>query len=402
MNLVHKHSVLAILVLLFSISLLAKDSKNPFVLVSGEKLQKARELYASGEYKKNPALKKLLKDCEKTLNAEFVTVVDKKEAGPSGNKHDYFSFADYYWPNPDTPDKFPYIKKDGEVNPDIYDAGDKTVLPKMLKATFNLGIGYYITGKREYAEKCMQWLQAWFLDTTTMMNPNLEYSQIIRGSKKNNYSGLIDGCELPKVMDAITMVSESELMTPQMKADLKKWFEAYLDWIVNSEMGTKESKSENNHGSWYDQDVAALALFVGRNNLVKQVCENVKTKRISVQIEPDGAQPKELARTRSLHYSSYNLKALTKLANIAAKVNIDLWNYTSPKGGSIRKALNYLLPYISGEQKWENKQITDYKIKPFYEIFVMASDVYHDDSYVNAAAKNAGVEQEGMYEALIY
>ncbi len=394
-------------VILFSVLILsgfisAKAPQGRFVLVNGEKLKKARELYAAGDYKKNPVLKKLVKDSEKSLKTDLVTILDKKDAGPSGNKHDYYSLANYYWPNPNTPDGLPYIKKDGEVNPEIYESGDKDVFPKMLKTTFNIGVGFYITGNKEYAEQGIKWLKTWFVDTATMMNPNFEYSQIIRGSKKKNYSGIIDACEIPKVLDAIAMLSGSELMTDEMDKNLKKWFESYLDWLMNSENGKRESKSENNHGTWYDQGVAAVAYYVGKDDLVKKYCENVKTKRIPEQIETDGSQPKELARTRSLHYSCYNLEAMAKLARIGDRVKVDIWDYTTPDGRSIKKALDYILPFISGENQWENKQITDFKVKTFFDLFVMASDAYHTDVYTNAALKNLGNDSSTMSESILY
>jgi hypothetical protein len=402
MSFIKTHAIIAITILFISSLSIAKTPQGKFVLVNESKLSKSRELYGSGEYKKNPVLKKLLKDCEKALGADIVTIMDKKDAGPSGSKHDYYSLANYYWPNPNTPDGLPYIKKDGEVNPDIYDSGDKESLPKMLKTTLNLGVGYYITGKPEYAEKGIKWLQTWFSDTLTMMNPNLDYSQVIRGSKKNNYSGIIDACEIPKVLDAIALLSGSDLMTEDMDKSLKKWFNAYLDWLLNSENGKKESKSDNNHGSWYDQDVAAVAYYVGKEDIAKRICENIRNKRISEQIEPDGSQPKELARTRSLHYSCYNLEALSRLARIGERVKVDIWGYVSSDGRSIKKALDYLIPFIAGDKKWENKQITDFKVRSFYEVFVMASDVYHDNTYCNAAIKNLGSENANMTDTILY
>ena len=40
-------------------------------------------------------------------------VVDgKKLVAPSGDKHDYISVGTYWWPNPDTSDGLPYIRRD--------------------------------------------------------------------------------------------------------------------------------------------------------------------------------------------------------------------------------------------------------------------------------------------------
>src|ERR1700759_3202192 len=48
--------------------------------------------------------------------AKILTVVDKPQASPSGDAHDYVSFARYYWPDPSKPDGLPYLSRDGHHN----------------------------------------------------------------------------------------------------------------------------------------------------------------------------------------------------------------------------------------------------------------------------------------------
>jgi hypothetical protein len=54
--------------------------------------------------------------------------------------------------------------------------------------------------------------------------------------------------------------------------------------------------------------------------------------------------PQELSRTTSWHYSNYNASALCRLALTAKHVGVDLWGYTSASGGSIVKAIDFLIP----------------------------------------------------------
>src|SRR5882757_10115398 len=51
-----------------------------------------------------PAYKQLLKDADKALEFGPVSVMEKKNAPPSGDKHDYMSLAPYYWPDPSKAD----------------------------------------------------------------------------------------------------------------------------------------------------------------------------------------------------------------------------------------------------------------------------------------------------------
>ena len=62
-----------------------------------------------------PAYKQLLKEANSALLYQPVSVVEKKNVPPSGDKHDYTSLAPYFWPDPSKPNGLPYIQKDGQT-----------------------------------------------------------------------------------------------------------------------------------------------------------------------------------------------------------------------------------------------------------------------------------------------
>src|SRR5437016_14240608 len=91
-----------------------------------------------------------------------------------------------------------------------------------------------------------------------------------------------------------------------------------------------ESRTTNNHAVWYDVQLADFALFAGDVEAARQVISAVPSARIDTQIAPDGSMPRELERTRSLHYSNFNLQAFAELSTLGQLVNVDLWSYESP------------------------------------------------------------------------
>ena len=139
---------------------------------------------------------------------------------------------------------------------------------------------------------------------------------------------------------------------------LKAWFSQYLDWMTTSPIGLDEWDERNNHGTAYDMQAAALALFVGHEEQARKILENDTKKRIASQIEPDGSQPHELARTRSLSYATLNATLFCELAVIGEKVGVDLWNYETADGRSIKRAVEWLMPYWKGDKPWTRQQIT--------------------------------------------
>ena len=64
-----------------------------------------------------------------------------------------------------------------------------------------------------------------------------------------------------------------------------------------------------------------------------------------------------VARTKSLSYSRMNLSAFQRLARLGEKVGVDLWNYETPDGRSIKKAQDFLAPYLRREKEWEYPQL---------------------------------------------
>ena len=104
--------------------------------------------------------------------------------------------------------------------------------------------------------------------------------------------------------------------------------------------------------------VAGLALFVGKNEIAKKAIESAKTRLVK-HIEPDGKQPHELARTKGFSYSAMNLNGFFNLADLGRAVGIDLWNFQSEDGRSLRRALDFLAPFADPNKKWEHKQIGD-------------------------------------------
>lgn len=322
---------------------------------------------------------------DKALTEGPFSVMDKKELPPSGDKHDYMSLAPYWWPNPATKDGLPYIRRDGETNPERYKVPDDGNFNKLQNAVHALALAYYFTGKEEYAARAALLLRTWFLDPATRMNPNLNYAQAVPGVNTGRGTGLIDDRGVPRILDAITLLADSHSLTEHDTEDLRKWFTQYLDWLQNSQNGRDESDAKNNHGSWYDQQIVGIALFLGDKDLARKIAETAETKRIDLQIEPDGSEPLELARTKSFSYSVFNLDALERLAEEARLANVDLWSYRARNGASIRAALDYLLPYAEGQKRWTHQALNGVDANSLAEPLLLAALNYRELDYLKKA-----------------
>jgi hypothetical protein len=314
----------------------------------------------NGESEFLPAFNQLLKEADEALAGGVYSVTFKDMVPPSGSKNDYMSMGPYWWPDPEKPNGLPYIRRDGEVNPER-DRLDSAQKSKMTNAVRNLSLAWFFSGKEDYAEKAAELLRVWFLDPETLMNPHLNYGQSIPGSTEGRFIGIIDGRSFAVLVDAIALLETSESLTEDEKTGLRNWFEGYFLWLTTSEFGKEEDNYRNNHSVAFDVQACGIAYFLGKDDYVRQKVGEMPERRIDPMIEADGSQPHELIRTRAFGYSVSNLRNFFDAGEIGLNVGVDIFNYVNPKGASLQTALDYLIGYIGREQDWPYEEISDWE-----------------------------------------
>lgn len=294
----------------------------------------------------------LIARAEAAMRRPLYTVVDKRTIPPSGDRHDYLSIGPYWWPDPAKKDGLPYIRRDGEVNPDRdTDKFDVSDLEGMSADVETLSLAYYFSGNPRYAGRAASLVRTWFLAPATRMNPNMNYAQAVPGREEGRAEGVLDTSRLERVVDGIGLIGPSGKLTPEEQQGLEKWFSDYLNWMQTSRNGKAENAAKNNHGMWFDAQTAQFALFARRPEMTRAVAEAFPKKRIAPQFTTEGKLPLELARTRSLHYSIYALFAAYDVADMAKCVGVDLWN-AQEGGKGLKGATDYLKPYYRKVETW--------------------------------------------------
>jgi hypothetical protein len=361
-------------------------------LLDARQLQATKERIQSGDKTLDPAISKLERDAQKALASGPLSVVTKGATPPSGDKHDYMSQAPYFWPDPKSVNGRPYIRRDGERNPEINKITDHRSLDQLESSVETLALAYYFKGDEAYAAKAAQLLRGFFLDTATRMNPNLQYAQFIPGVNTGRGIGLIETRGLTQIVDAIGLLAGSKALTEADRHGLEDWYENFLQWMLESKNGRDEAGAKNNHGTYYDLQITSFALFLGKIDLARGVLQTARTKRIALQIEPDGRQPLELARTRAWSYSVGNLDGLMLLARLGENIGVDLWNYRTPDGRSIRKALEFVVPFAVDGKKWSYQQLGEWPPQMLFPLMRRAATKYSDPQFHALLAKVPSVD----------
>lgn len=309
------------------------------------------------------AYESLIEDAEKKLEVKPYSVVYKEGIPPSGDKHDYVSLSRYVWPDPAKPDGLPYIHRDGESNPEL-EKYDRIPLGRMADAVNTLSLAYFYSNNEKYAAKAVDFLQTWFLNDDTKMNPHLEYAQFVPGVNYNKGRpyGLIDTYSFVEMLNSVRLIEKSESYTEDLEKGLKQWFSEFTQWWQTSEQGIAEKNGQNNHGLAYDIQLVIFALFSGDKETALRVIDEYPEMRLYAQIEPDGKQPQELRRTLAFHYSEYNIRHMVDMAAIAKSLGIELYKSESGDGRSLYKAVDFLIPYLGKDlSEWPYQQISGWE-----------------------------------------
>jgi hypothetical protein len=331
------------------------------------------------------AAARLRADAERAFTAGPFSVMQKTRVAPSGDKHDFLSIAPYWWPDPDKAGGLPYIRRDGEVNPESRVGTDDGPFGRMVDALRVLAGAYRAFGEERFAARAALLLRTWFLDPATRMHPHLDYGQAVPGRNQGRGAGIIATRRLAWVVEASRHLAGSPAWTDADRRGLHDWCAAYARWLQTSANGKDEAAAANNHGTWYEVQLVALQLHIGQQQEARARVETRVKERLAAQIEPDGRQPHELARTRAWSYSVMNLEGWFAIAQLGREVGVNLWNYRTPDGRSLRGALDYLVPFAAGQATWTHRQITPYDPAALAPLLRQAAVEWRDPAYAALA-----------------
>jgi len=330
----------------------ALKQKRSFSFVSEDRIEEVKK-----EVQQNKWLRLgLEKRAEMAMEQEPLSVTFHPGATTSGDIHDYYSEGIYWWPNPEDPNG-PYIRRDGEINPNLF-TNHKKDLNLMSETVAVLAQAGLFLEKEQYHRRAVELLKVWFLDPETCVNPHLEYAQAIKGICDGREIGIIDTVELIGVIYGIELIESCNPEGYQtVFRGLREWFSSYLKWMTTSQNGLKERDHNNNHANWWNTQVAALSSFVGDVQLLETCFQRFTEYLLPSQTNTDGSFADELTRTRSYTYTIFSLEASAILCEIARNWGVDLWHVQLEEGKGMGRSVAFFKPFYQNPFLWKAEQI---------------------------------------------
>ena len=294
--------------------------------------------------------KDILAKANEDLKSTPITVTSYQSERSAGGVHDFFSEADYWWPD-SLNLSGPYIQKDGQTNPANF-SEHRLAMIRFSQMVGNLTSAYLLTKDNNYAVKAIQHCKAWFVDTATKMNPSLLYAQAIKGKVTGRGVGIIDMIQMMEVAQSIMVLEKQHAIKAEDLIEIKKWFQQYLQWVTTHPYGIDEREAKNNHGTCWTMQVAVFAKLVNDKTLLNYCDNRFKTLLLPSQMDLNGSFPLELKRTKPYGYSLFNLDAMYTLAHVLSTKENNLWEFKTANGVSLKKGIEFLYPFVANKNSW--------------------------------------------------
>ncbi|KAG8908744.1 hypothetical protein FRB99_002982 [Tulasnella sp. 403] len=293
------------------------------------------------------------------------SVMNKTILAPSNDTHDYLSWSPYWWADcsnvgnttaltdQQVYTECNYVNRDGQFSPDVRLVNDTGAFQAMSDAVFYNVLAYKITGQDKYANDAVRFVDTWFINNATYMNPNLNYAQVIRGvngTGGGSHTGVLDLHHITKVTSAILVLKAmgAPMWTPAFDAAMNTWTTQYVNWLQTAEIALQEKAATNNHGSFYFAQTASLQVLTGNYTGAKDTLNQYFNGIYKNQIVANGEQPLEASRTRPYHYRAYNAAALITIHRVAEYIGWDTWNITTTAGTTVKDAVDFTMTVPPG------------------------------------------------------
>jgi len=201
-----------------------------------------------------------------------------------------------------------------------------------MNKMFSLALQYRLTEDKKYLDKSILFLKAW--------------------AEKNHPNGdPIDDTNLDKAIEAYDLIKN------HIPADTKKLIDQWLLATAWAEINSKRMKAGrataiNNWNAHRLKVVGEIGYVLNHKELINWTIENLKS-HININLYADGTSL-DFKERDAMHYHIYDLEPMLRLAIIINRAEGEnFYTYDSANGSSIKRSVEWLIPYIKGEKQHE-------------------------------------------------
>ena len=288
---------------------------------------------------------------------------------PSGDSHDYYS---------STP------ASGGE-------RADYMAIIAVSNAVRDLGLAYVLTGDGKYANKAIQLINGWCVNSDTKMTPRWWYSG------QNGQVWIELPVTLPGMFYGADLIWNYSGWSLTDRDAFKNWVSTLL---INKGQGLSPCNTTQNYDSWRIVFGLAAASITDNQSEIDWCISSWKGL-IDCQQDSNGSFYRERTRCEGgLAYSMFNLKAWTLAAEIARHkggTGTDLYSYKTSSGKGLELGFDFHAPYVTNQDSWSYTKCTCANCRPIDcssdangAVYELAYIWKQKSGYINAVTLGCG------------
>ncbi|MEO5912147.1 MAG: alginate lyase family protein [Pelobium sp.] len=198
-----------------------------------------------------------------------------------------------------------------------------------MNKIYALAYTYKITNNKEYFTKCLAYINAWATVNKATGNP-------------------INETKLDPLFEGYDLIKEG--INIAEKQIIESWFRQ----IATAEIATQHTilKKKSTYNNWNSHRIKILTniAYLLNDNQYKMFVDSNLKKQIAMNLYADGSGI-DFKERDALHYHQYTLEPFLASATIIkTATGFDYYSYSSTSGSSIKKSVEFLFPYATGEK----------------------------------------------------
>lgn len=286
----------------------------------------------------------------------------------------------------DQPNPIELIQSQGILEGDPRKSATQKALHDIPKV-YALAMLYKTSGQERFRDKAVEFLLAW--------------------AKTNHSEGdPINETKLEDMVFAYDLIRSGLPTDEQQRID--NWFAADAEALVNSKSARPGKGTAINNWNSHRIKMITLIAYTIHTDKYDDYIKTELEKQLEVNLNADGTTLDFMERD-AFHYHTYDLEPLlSTIIAIKRKTGKDYFTWQTSKGASIKKCVDFMVPYMTGEK--QHGEFTNSKVKfdqqraqnhekgyeagtpfnPKSGIYTLSLAAYFDPSYIQTIRKVTG------------
>ena len=281
---------------------------------------------------------RLMPSAESYLNEPILKITDISSERSPGTKQDYYSEGQTWWPVLGKPNA-PYQIKENRIYPQAF-LEHKNMLNKTAQNISALTSLYLITDNKLYAQKAVEHINAWFINSSTMMSPHMKHAQTIPNRNTGRASGIYESTQIIEIIRAAKRLDK--YLSQNEKELFTQWLKEYSKFLIYDEFGINLRAKKNTYGMAWLAQMVTISDYLKDEYLLMTCREYYEEITIPYILSEQSSLLISPANLEFQNDLLINAEYLAVIATVLSNKHYNAWLITDKYGRRPGDLINYI------------------------------------------------------------